>query len=109
MKKSETETNKELLEYLLKAGFAVWRNNSGVMRSGKRFIRFGKIGSGDIIGMTPSGRFISIENKSNGEPVSKDQEEFAEMVKAKNGIALFVVSLDDLINQLDKNYDDLPF
>lgn len=112
-KVSETKTNQEYVDYLTKIGCFVWRNNTGMLKSGGRFVRFGKLGSGDIIGLTPSGRFISIENKSNGEPISKAQHEFANSVAAKNGIAIFVKSLDDLISQIEylkcQDYLNLPF
>ncbi len=96
---SETETNKQYVEYLERMGCFVWRNNTGVMKAGKRFVRFGFPGSGDVIGITSKGFFISVENKSNGEPVTDTQREFAARVKLNNGIALFVKSLDDLIEQ----------
>lgn len=96
---SETETTKLMLEFLQFSGCFCWRNNTGCMKSGGRFVHFGKAGSGDIIGIMPNGRFISVENKSNGEPVSDAQKKFAEEVKAHNGIAFFVTSLEDLVNQ----------
>lgn len=100
MKKlTEAETNGQMVAYLEAHGCFVWRNNTGLLRAGKRFVRFGKNGSGDIIGMTATGRFVSVENKSNGEPISAAQAEFANTVKAKGGLAVFVTSLDDLIAQ----------
>ena len=96
---SETETNKQMVEYLTRCGCFIWRNNTGCMKSGGRFVRFGKAGSGDIIGMTRHGKFLSVENKSNGEPISEAQKWFADNVQACHGIALFVTSLDDLIEQ----------
>lgn len=107
---SETKTNQQYVDYLTKIGCFVWRNNTGMLKSGGRFVRFGKNGSGDIIGITPSGRFLSVENKSNGEPISKAQIDFAFNVKLNGGLALFVKSLDDLMQQIDDTkYDDLPF
>jgi len=99
-KHSETETNKQMVEYLVKCGLFVWRNNTGCMKSGGRFVHFGKAGSGDIIGCLPDGRFLSIENKSNGEPISDAQKKFADEIRTHGGIALFVKSLDDLIEQI---------
>jgi hypothetical protein len=98
-KLTETETNGLMVSYLEAHGCFVWRNNTGVLRAGGRFVRFGKNGSGDIIGMTASGRFVSVENKSNGEPISAAQAEFARTVNDKGGLAVFVTSLDDLIEQ----------
>lgn len=102
MKKlTETETNRQYVAFLEANGCFVWRNNTGCMKSGGRFVKFGKLGSGDVIGMTSTGRFISIENKSNGEPVSNSQAEFANWTRAKGGIALFVTGLDDLVLQTE--------
>ena len=77
---SETMLNKQIVSYLHAIGCYVWRNNSGVLKSGTRFVRFGHVGSGDIIGITPNGRFISIENKCNGEPTSPGQAIFQDNI-----------------------------
>jgi hypothetical protein len=40
-----------------------WRNNTGVTRIGRRFIRFGYPGSSDWLGICPDGRFLAVECK----------------------------------------------
>ncbi len=97
-KKRETETTKEMLQVLEKAGFYVWRNNSGVMVIGSRFVRFGKAGSSDIIGWTPYGQFIAIENKTNGEPIKESQQEFIDALNSRGGFGIIAMSVEDVID-----------
>lgn len=91
---TETKTSKEMLEILLKAGFYVWRNNTGMAKMGGRFVRFGKVGSSDIIGVCPDGRFFALENKSNGEPLTIHQKAFLDEVSFRGGIAEVAHSVD---------------
>ena len=115
MKKTkEGDVLKACLDYLELRGIFAWRNNSGAVVSsytrkgdGKtksRFIRYGYPGSGDIIGLLPHGRFLSIEVKKPGsrtEPKRKEaQEAFAARIRASGGLALRVDSLDLLIESL---------
>lgn len=101
---TEAQTQKVILEYLqgIKHYFC-WRNNTGVMNTPSvgnaksRFIRFGKVGSGDILGMTHSGRFFSVEVKRKGNKPTDFQMEFMNRVKQEGGIALIAYSLDDVI------------
>ncbi len=104
---SETELNKQMVEFLLWKGCFVWRNNVGGMQAHGRFVHFGKAGSGDIIGMSPGGTFLSVENKSNGEPISPAQKEFARAVADHGGCALFVTSLDDLRVQYNEMIEEV--
>lgn len=54
----------QCLEYLKMKGIYCWRQNSGAVRIGKRFVRFTSInGVSDIIGILPDGRFLAIECK----------------------------------------------
>lgn len=69
-----------------------WKNN----RNQKHFMRFGEIGSGDILGLTRSGRFFSIEVKRPGNKPTDDQVRFMEDVKRNNGIAFVATCLEDI-------------
>jgi hypothetical protein len=71
------------LRYLEKAGIYHWRNSTGAVRIGPgRFIRFGKVGSSDIEGILPGGRFLAVEVKAPGSRLSPEQRQFlAEVLK----------------------------
>ena len=95
------------LDYLAVRGIHAWRNNSGVSRPERRdgsrgFVRFGHVGSADIIGVLPGGRFLGIECKAPRGNLSRHQLEFGQRVRADGGIYMVVRSVDDLIEQLQE-------
>jgi hypothetical protein len=55
------------LRYLEVRGVYHWRNSTGAVqiRPG-RWYRFGKVGSSDILGILPGGRFLAVEVKARG-------------------------------------------
>jgi hypothetical protein len=67
------------------------RNNTGAFKTEKgHYVRFGKKGSGDILAVSPFGRWIEIECKwGKGEPTF-DQLERQKLVQSKGGIYLLV-------------------
>ena len=72
---TNTVTN-EILDYLDEIGCTAWRNNSGAIKIGKRFIKFGLKGSPDIIGYNQKGRFIGVEIKIGTDQLSIEQTNF---------------------------------
>lgn len=89
------------LGWLYHKGCFTWRNNSGVLRDKKNNpIRFGLNGSADIIGMTPNGRFLAVECKSERGQLSEPQERFRDRVLASGGIYIVARSTDDLEREL---------
>jgi hypothetical protein len=78
-----------------------WRNNTG-RRGG---VSFGKVGSGDIIGVY-HGYFISIETKTPNDSASVAQLKFSQDVREHGGFACFARDLDDAVeffDQIDKH------
>lgn len=66
-----------------------------------RYIHFaGVTGISDIIGMTPSGQFLSIECKVGRNTPTKEQTEFMERVRRAGGVALLVYNSDQLLKAL---------
>lgn len=101
----EKAIQKSILDYLAAANYVHWRNNSGVYRpqnrdGSTRFVRFGQTGTGDIVGLTKTGRFFSIEVKRVGKKPTAAQLEFMERVRKSNGIAILAYSLNDVLNHL---------
>jgi hypothetical protein len=65
------------LRFLEKAWIYHWRNSTGAVRIGPgRFIRFGKVGSLDIEGILPGGRFLAVEVKAPDGRLSPEQKRF---------------------------------
>jgi hypothetical protein len=73
---------------LSKAGCLVFRNNTGAVKDGDRYIRYGLCkGSADIIGLTPDGRFLAVEVKTRTGRPTKEQLTFIDAINEQGGIA----------------------
>jgi hypothetical protein len=89
------------LRYLEKAGIYHWRNSTGAVRIAPgRFIRFGKVGSSDIEGILPGGRFLAVEVKAPGGRLSPEQRQFLAEVQALGGLAVTVRGWRELAEAL---------
>ena len=79
------------LQYLKRRGLFVWNNPTGAVRIRPgRFMRFGKVGSSDILGCLPGGRFLAVEVKALDGRLSQAQQEFLEKIRGLGGMALVV-------------------
>lgn len=74
---------------LAEAGCLVWRQNTGAYRDPDgRLVRYGLcVGSSDIIGVAPDGRFLAIEVKTKTGRATEAQQRFIAAVIAKGGRA----------------------
>lgn len=98
MSQSETDLQRAILERLaLIPGLVVWRSNTGVSRSGGRFVRFGIKGQGDITGLLPGGKRLELEVKLPGGKVSPEQVEFGARINAAGGLWAVVRSVDEAV------------
>lgn len=95
--KKETDVNKQIIDAYHKMGIKCWRNNSGGVKRGGRWISLSPPGTPDIIGYWPNGKFLGIENKSNGEPLSGAQGDFAYDAIQSGAKVIIVKSLDEAI------------
>jgi hypothetical protein len=108
----ETKIQNLILMALSKAGCLVFRNESAGAWVGKvlhkdanqvtltdaRMIRFGlAVGSADIIGIAPCGRFLAIEIKTSKGRPTKEQLRFIEAVNNAGGIAGIARSVEDAL------------
>lgn len=86
------------IRWLWAHGCFVWRNNTGAYKPAgcDRYIKYGTPGSGDIIGVNPHGRFISIEAKTKSGRLSDQQELFRNRVQEKGGVYVIARSIEDL-------------
>ena len=86
------------LEYLQLKQIFCWRNNTGAVKIGRSFIRYGFVGSSDIIGILPDGRFLAVECKrENGGVLSEQQKIFLKKIQENKGIACVVHSVKELM------------
>lgn len=115
MSKAENAVTKACMDYLTLIGAFVWRNNSRtVMMPGKggkmRPMFFGKVGSPDIIGILPGGRFIGVECKkplgpkggTGGSVQSAEQVEFEKECKARHGLYVLARSSHDVHEAINR-------
>jgi hypothetical protein len=86
-----------ILEYLHVRDFFAWNNPIGAVevRPGQ-WLRFGKVGSADIMGCLPGGRFLAIECKAERGRLSGTQRDFLNEVERLGGLAIVVRSFQEV-------------
>ena len=101
------------LNYLQARGIYCWRNNTGAVRIRPgQFMRFGKVGSSDILGILPGGRLLCVECKApNRGRLSPEQKQFLADVRELGALA-FVVrgwwELDEALREAGYAMKDMP-
>ena len=108
----ETKIQNLILMALSKAGCLVFRNETAGAWVGKvlhkdanqvtltdaRMIRFGlAVGSSDIVGIAPCGRFLAVEIKTSKGRATKEQLRFIDAVNSAGGIAGVARSVSDAL------------
>ena len=78
-----------------------WRNNSGAMKVGARFIRYGLVGSPDVIGIV-NGQFVGLEVKREDGKQSEHQQEFERLARKYGGRYAVVRSVREAIDSVAK-------
>lgn len=111
----ETKIQRLIMLALSEAGCTVWRNETAGAWMGKQIHREGDqvtltsarmmtfglcVGSSDIIGIAPCGRFLAIEVKTPKGRATKEQLRFIEAVKNAGGIAGIARSADEALDLL---------
>ncbi len=96
MSKGETDIVSECLEWLAINRIFAWRNNTGAIKVDGRFIKYGKIGSADILGVLPDGRHLEVECKTETGTQKPEQKIHQRMVEKNNGVYLLVRSLEEM-------------
>lgn len=93
---------KKLTEY--QPNIVFWRNNTGVLidKTG-RPVRFGLVGSADIIGIiAPHGRWLAIECKTATGKQRPEQKNFEAMIKKMGGVYILARSPEDIIKPIEE-------
>jgi hypothetical protein len=92
----ETDLIAATLQLLRARGVLCWRNNTGAARIGKRFLRFGAVGSPDILGCLKDGRLLALEVKLPGRAPTVAQAAFLSAVNVQGGLAAVLTDLRQL-------------
>lgn len=95
-KSTEKETQTAVLDFLHKNNIFHYRNNSGAIRTDKRFFRFGATGSPDII-CVKNGKYIGIECKDVNGKLSESQVNFSINLTRAGGSYIVVHSIDEFL------------
>ena len=104
----------ECVEELALRGYPAWPNQTGMAWRDDRPVRFGKKGSGDIIGCLPRllnvegspllvGVHLEVECKTGEAVQTKKQKAHMRAVLGCGGIYLVIRSRDELRGWLDRN------
>jgi hypothetical protein len=95
----EVEIQRTILDYLAYRKVFAWRNNSGATviqtPTARRFIRFGAVGSPDIIAIK-DGKVYGLEVKTPTGKLSPNQETFRDGMTKAGGIYQVVRSLEEV-------------
>jgi len=109
----ETQIQRKIMLALSEAGCTVWRNETSGAWLGKIIHKAGNqvtianahmmvfglaVGSSDIIGIAPNGKFLAVEIKATTGRATKEQLAFIEAVRAAGGIAGIARNEQDAIN-----------
>jgi hypothetical protein len=101
--KPEAAALKEVLKALANHPAVAWvqRMNSGAVKMGNRFVRFGFVGCPDVIGQLRDGRFIGVEVKAPKGKLRPEQAIFIERVREAGGVAFVARDCRDVLRELN--------
>jgi hypothetical protein len=88
----------EVLKALRTHPAVAWceRMNSGAVRMGARFVRFGWPGCPDVLGQLNDGRLLGVEVKAAKGKASPEQVAFLERINRAGGVAFVARDLRDV-------------
>jgi len=95
---------REVLQALTAHPAVAWceRMNSGAVKIGKRFVRFGWKGCPDVLGQLKDGRLIGVEVKAAKGKLRPEQTIFLERIRCAGGVAFMARDYRDVFCELDK-------
>lgn len=93
----------EVLKALESHPSVAWchRMNSGAVRIGKRFVRFGWPGCPDLLGQLRDGRLLGVEVKAPKGKLRPEQTIFLECIRSAGGVAFMARDCRDVFRELD--------
>lgn len=104
----ESDIQNAVLELLQRNNYYAWRQNTGAApfydkRGVKSWVKFGQPGFADIMAVSPNGTFVALEIKhpARRKTVTAAQEKFLADIKAHNGIASVICSVEEAATLLN--------
>lgn len=109
---NETKIQRNIMMALSSAGCLIFRNETArawvgqiihkaadhVTLQNAIMVPFGlAVGSSDIIGITPDGKFLAVEVKTKTGRLSKQQQSFIEAVNNQGGVAFVARTVDEAL------------
>jgi hypothetical protein len=76
------------------------RMNSGAVRIGARFVRFGFTGCPDVLGQLKDGRLLGVEVKAQAGRLRPEQAVFLARIRGAGGVAFVARDLRDVLREL---------
>ncbi len=76
------------------------RMNSGAVRMGARFVRFGFKGCPDVLGQLKDGRLLGVEVKGPSGRLSPEQSVFLERIASAGGVSFMARDCRDVTREL---------
>ncbi len=102
---AESDLNRAIIVYLQTIGVFAWRCNSGALKNSDGvWVKYGRKGMADILGILPGGKFLAIESKIGRAKPSKEQRAFLEEIRVNGGVAILAYTLDDVIEGLEPDH-----
>lgn len=105
----EKDIQESIIQFLRIKKYVIFKHHSTGFTANKdggfRPFRLGDKGIADLIGCTPTGRFLAIEVKRKGGKISDEQVAFLDSVRRVGGIGLVAQSLDDVMAAHESNWD----
>ena len=100
----ESAALREVLQALTAHPAVAWcqRMNSGAVKVGNRFIRFGWPGCPDLLGQLKDGRLLGVEVKAPKGKLRPEQTIFLERIRAAGGVAFMARDCRDVTRELCK-------
>ena len=97
----------EVLKALRTHPAVAWceRMNSGAVRIGGRFLRFGWPGCPDVLGQLNDGRLLGVEVKGPAGKLRPEQAVFLDRIRAAGGVAFMARDLRDVLRELQPTKD----
>lgn len=107
--RSEAAALVEVLQALRTHSLVAWceRMNSGAVRIGGRFLRFGWPGCPDVLGQLKDGRLLGVEVKSPKGRLSPEQAVFIGQIRAARGVGFVARDCRDVLRELEKQTKEI--
>jgi hypothetical protein len=92
----------EVLKALSAHPAVAWahRMNTGAVRIGARFVRFGFVGCPDVLGQLKDGRLLGVEVKAAKGKLRPEQAVFLDRIRCAGGVAFVARDCRDVLREL---------